>query len=171
MLGREDVVAAVGAAHHVLAEEHASSANRLRPPHYTGPATHEGVEAFLKTRVAKWAKEKQEAIAAATAEFVEVSKVEPVAPPRWVVAAHTRVGELNAELADQMMSLSLPDALAESEAERTAFEKALRESSEPVLAAARTAFENCVQLSERYHLSDGEREYCQERLNGLPLVE
>jgi hypothetical protein len=168
MLGRERVVSAVGAAHHVIAEKHARAVAKLSPPRYHGPATHEGVNAFLQGPVAKWAQQKQASIAEVTRAYAAIAEIPPVPPGRWIVTGHTRVGELNADLADQLLSLTLPGTLAQDDAERQAFERTLRASGTPVVAASRSAFESCVKLSEQYHLTDGEREYCQERLNGLP---
>jgi len=168
MLGRERVVAAVGAAHHVLAEKHAQDVAKLSPPRYQGPATHEGVNAYLQGPVAKWAQQKQASIAEATRAYATTAQIQPVPPGHWIVAGYTRVGELNADFADQMTSLSLPGPLAQDDAERQAFERALLASASPVVAASRAAFESCVKLSEQYHLTDGEREYCRERLQGLP---
>jgi NTP pyrophosphatase (non-canonical NTP hydrolase) len=171
MLGRERVVDAVGAATFVLAEQHARQASALRPPRYLGPPTHAGVNDFVQNKVATWARSKQEKIAAAIQGYAKTAKIVPVPPGRWIVLGHTRVGELNAELADEILGLSLPAQLAKDDGEREAFERAMRGSAAPAVGAARAAFESCVRLSEQYRLAAGEHQYCRERLNGLPPAE
>jgi len=171
MLGRERVVEAVGAATYVLAEKPALEATALRPPRYSGPPTHAGMSDFMQTKVAAWARKKLELIRVATHAYAAAADIRPVPPGRWMVAGTTRVGELNAELADQMTSLALPPPLANDETEQRSFDRAMLASVAPVVAASRAAFERCVEFSEKYRLSNGEREYCHERLNGLPSPE
>ncbi len=167
MLGRERVVGAVGAAHHVLAEQHARGAAALTAPRYSGPPTHEGVSAFLQQQVAKWAQARQVHIAAATRAFGAVGAIRPVPPERWVVLSHARVGEMNAELAHAMTQIELPATFAGDTAIREAFERTLRTSVVPIVATARESFDHCVQLSEQYRLT-ALRERCQQRTGELP---
>lgn len=170
MAGRERVVDAVGAATFVLAERHALAASARKAPRYRGPATHAGVNDFLTHEVAAWALKQQEDIALATRGYQEISSIRPVGPARWIVAGHLRVGELNADLADQLTSIALPPPLAEDDAEREAFARATMTAASPVLTAARTAFQGCIDLAERSRLDDDAGTYCRGRLNGLPAT-
>ena len=168
MEGREAVVDAVGVARFVLAEARARSVTRLGPPRFAGPPTHEGAARFLDTQVRQWAEKKQQALLAVADELDKLRSIQPVPPVRWMVAGQTRLGELRADFADQLLSISLPEKLAANASERQAFERALSGSAQPVLAGAKQAFATCVDLSRDQPALATQQEYCKERKNALP---
>jgi hypothetical protein len=163
MLGRERVVDAVGAAQFLLAEKQRSRADSLAPPKYRGPKNSDGVERFIQGPVASWAQQRQRAVMAAAAGYDKVLAIRPVPPPRWVVAASARTGQLWHDLAQAMTSIELPEELS---ADQAAFEKAMAGSAKPAHDNARQAFERCQKHAAAADIDDDYADTCRQALKG-----
>ena len=140
MLGRTRVVDAVGAAHFHLGEQKRQQAAALKVPRYAGPQTVDGVDAYINSTLADWARKRQQIASDAQSAYQQVIAIRPVPPPRWVVAALARTGELWQSFAEDFVAAKLPDRLARDADTLAAFERALKRSAEPAHKAAQRSF-------------------------------
>ena len=86
---------AVGEAYFFSAEEHRrAEVESIKFPEYHGNGTKADVLKHVNGKVADWMKKKAGAIVKVEAEYKKVVDLQPEPPPRWVIAAGSRVGLL-----------------------------------------------------------------------------
>ncbi len=66
----------------------------LRFPVYSGSGSTADVKRHIDTKVKEWLERKMAAITKVEREYAQIMAIQPVAPPRWVIAAGSRVGGL-----------------------------------------------------------------------------
>src|SRR5262249_47468839 len=88
------VLTAVGEAYFYFGEQKKKETDRIRFPEYKGQGTRDDVLKHIKTKVADWMKKKRAAIEDTDKEYQKIIKLEPTPPPRWVIAAGSRVGQM-----------------------------------------------------------------------------
>jgi hypothetical protein len=154
MLGRENVVDAVGAAEFGLGDELRTKAKKLTLPAYSGPTTVQGVNQYVKGPVASWIAKKQALLSAAEARYRAIAEIRPVPPPRWTVAGAAMLGQAYADFAEDFRGAKLPPALERDAQVSSAFTNATREAEKPLAERARQSFENCRKLAERLGIED-----------------
>lgn len=160
MQGREQVVDAVGTAYFLLAEQlRAAAAARSMPP-YRGKATVKGVNRYVQSQVARWAKEREEMVGEAEREYVRIGQIRPVPPARWVVAAAAATGHMWADFAAAFTHAPPPPPVAEDQELRAAWEAAMTEAAAPAHAKARRAFERCRRAAARVPAAAADAERC-----------
>ena len=111
------------------------------------------------TTAATWLADKRKAIDEAEKVYLEVLAIQPMAPPRWVVAATARVAEMRGGISDELRSLPAPRGWKSKGPspwgrrweEVWADWKALREQAgAPSLAHAKEAYRRCASESVKY---------------------
>ena len=86
---------AVGEALFFAAEEHRrADVETIRFPEYHGNGKKDDVLKHVNGKVADWMKKKAAAIVKVEAEYKKIVDLQPEPPPRWVIAAGSRVGLL-----------------------------------------------------------------------------
>jgi hypothetical protein len=136
-------------------------AGALKVPRYSGPQTVDGVDAYIGSALAAWARQRQQLVSEAQTAYQKVIAIRPVPPSRWVVAALARTGELWRSFAEEFTSAKLPDKLARDADTQAAFERALQRSAEPAREAAQRSFSNCRRHAERFGLPNQDAAACE----------
>lgn len=159
-----EVLEAVGEAEFYFAERVERAAQAIQIPRYRGPLKEKPLLRYMNERQA-WDVKKRQAIERADKAYLQVVQIEPIAPPRWVVAAARRVGHIWAAYAKEGESIPKltgpmpghPDITYEEL--RAAYEGHV--GSPPWIDRAREAFKTCVQQAVRAKHFDENARYCE----------
>ncbi|MEP7125114.1 MAG: hypothetical protein ABJE95_29560 [Byssovorax sp.] len=163
------VLTAVGEAIFFFAEAKRREAEAIARPVYKGAGERDDVLKFVNRLVSTWIKERRAAIEGAEKAYAEVLNLQPMAPPKWVVASASRVARMHARLRVELLTLPFPKSWkaqgaspwgAPWEEIRAAFRGRLDEVSEPMEARAKAAFKACVNTSVRYQYFDEHASAC-----------
>jgi tetratricopeptide (TPR) repeat protein len=154
----------VGEAVFFFAEQKRAKVETVKFPAYTGPGDKEKVLKHINEKVAAWIKKKKPLIEEATKEYKKIIDLEPVPPPRWVIAAGARVGQMWGKFVDEFRAAPIPDYMKKDYELRTAYYGALDDASEPQKQTAKGAFETCLGYSVKYQYFDYFSRSCEEWL-------
>ncbi|MDI1477648.1 hypothetical protein [Polyangium sp. y55x31] len=154
----------VGEALFFFAEQRRAEVDAIRYPEYKGAASRDEVMKHINTKVVEWVKKKRPAIEEVEKAYSQVTALEPVAPPRWVVASASRVGQLWAKFVAEFRAAPIPKewrgngvipgtTITYEELRRAYYEK-LDEASELQKLQAKKSFEVCVKYSSKYQYFD-----------------
>lgn len=100
---------AVGEAIFYDADEHKrSDVDVIRFPEYHGSGKKDDVLKHVTGKVADWMKKKSTAIVKLEAEYKKIIDLQPEPPPRWVIAAGSRVGLLWGDFVDDFRRAPYP---------------------------------------------------------------
>ena len=80
----------------------------IRFPEYHGSGKKDDVLKHVKGKVADWMKKKSTAITKIEAEYKKIVDLQPEPPPRWVIAAGSRVGLLWGDFVDDFRRAPYP---------------------------------------------------------------
>src|SRR6185503_14763805 len=80
------MLTAVGEALFFFAEQKRKDVDKIKFPEYRGSGQRDDVLKHINTKVADWVKKKRPAIEETEKEYLKIVKLEPDAPPRWVIA-------------------------------------------------------------------------------------
>lgn len=139
---------ALGEAHFFFAEQERAGVSAVRLPAYRGPGDRDA----LKDAVARRAS----AIQRAEAGYTQIMNIQPMAPPKWVVAGAAQVAGMWADLADEIRALAGPPR--KSKAKGSGLPAELAEIVESPFNKARGAAKKCVELAVKFeHVSDFSR--------------
>ncbi len=161
-LGR--ALEAVGEAYFYFAEEKKAKVDKVAFPEYKGPGTKEGVVKHIQTKVKDWIGKKRPLIDEASAEYKKIVDLQPVPPPRWVIAAGSRVGDMWGKFVKEFRAAPIPDAIKRDYELRTAYYGSLDEASEPQKQQAKNAYNICLGYSVKYQYFDEFSRTCEEWL-------
>jgi hypothetical protein len=161
-LGR--ALEAVGEATFFFAEQKKAKVDKVNFPVYKGPGTKEAVLKHIQTKVKDWITKKRPLIEDASAEYKKIVDLQPVPPPRWVIAAGSRVGEMWGTFVKEFRAAPIPDSMKKDYEVRTAYYGALDDASEPQKQQAKSAFEVCLGYSVKYQYFDQFSRTCEEWL-------
>jgi hypothetical protein len=163
---------AVGEATFYFAELKKKETDKIRFPEYKGQGTRDDVLKHVKTKVIDWMKKKEAAIKATDLEYQKVIKLEPSPPPRWVIAAGSRVGQMWGKFVAEFRAAPIPREwkghgnvpgagdLTYDELRGTYYQS-LDEASEPQKQAAKAAYKTCLDLSVKYQYFDDYSRACE----------
>jgi len=151
-LGR--ALEAVGEALFFFAEQKKAKVDKIPFPEYKGPGTKELVLKHIQTKVKDWIGKKRPLIDEASAEYVKIVNLQPVPPPRWVIAAGSRVGDMWGKFVKEFRAAPIPDQMKKDYEIRTAYYGALDEASEPQKQQAKSAYATCLGYSVKYQYFD-----------------
>lgn len=158
-LGR--ALEAVGEAQFFFAEKEREKLDRLTFPAYTGPGDKEAVMKHINTKVKDWYEKKGKAITAAEKEYKKIIDLQPVPPPRWVIAAGSRVGEMWGTFVKEFRSAPIPKEWKKDDMIRNAYYNSLDEASEPWKQRAKGASVTCLGYSVKYQYFDEYSRACE----------
>lgn len=170
------VLTAVGEAYFFYAEQKRKDVDKIRFPEYKGQGTREEVIKHINTKVADWVKKKRPAIEEAEKEYLKVVKLEPVPPPKWVIAAGSRVGQMWGKFVAEFRAAPIPNEwkghgvvpgtadLTYDELRGEYYSK-LDEASEPQKQQAKGAYKTCLDYSVKYQYFDEFSRTCEQWLS------
>jgi tetratricopeptide (TPR) repeat protein len=161
-LGR--TLTAVGEAHFFFAEQKRKAADEIRFPEFKGAATKEAVLEHINTKVVEWVRKKRPAIEEAEKEYLKIVSLQPMPPPRWVIASSARVGQMWGKFTAEFRAApipkewkgkgKLPGTELTYESIRKDYYERLDEASEPQKQTAKAAFKKCVDYSTKFQWFD-----------------
>ncbi len=151
-LGR--ALEAVGEALFFFAEEKKAKVDKVAFPEYKGVGTKEGVVKHIQTKVKDWIGKKRPLIDDASADYIKIVNLQPVPPPKWVIAAGSRVGDMWGKFVKEFRAAPIPDGIKKDYELRTAYYGSLDEASEPQKQQAKSAYGTCLGYSVKYQYFD-----------------
>jgi tetratricopeptide (TPR) repeat protein len=169
------VLTAVGEAYFFFAEEKKAVVDRIVFPEYKGSGERKEVEDFVNTKVVDWQKKKRAAVEEADKEYQKVLELQPSPPPRWVIAAGSRVGQMKGKFVAEFRAAPIPKDWKQNgpspfgdvlwEEIRGAYYAKLDEVSEPDKLAAKAAYKTCLDRSVKYQYFDEFSRSCEQWLS------
>jgi hypothetical protein len=170
---------AAGEAAFFAAEQKRAEADKIAFPVYTGSGKKDDVERFVKQKVMAWVGKKHPAIEEAERAYRAIVDLQPVPPPRWVVAAADRVGTLWDGFVRALHGAPVPAEWKRSgpvpgapgltyEELRAEFSKQLDEAAEPYVRSARSAFATCREQAAKHGIVDEHSRACEAWLAAHP---
>jgi hypothetical protein len=166
---------AEGEALFFFAEKKRRDVETIRFPELRGPSTREAVLAHVNTKVKEWVLKKRPAIEDAEREYRKIVDIQPVPPPRWVIAAANRVGGMWGKFVAEFRAAPIPrewkghgpvpgaGKLTYDDLRREWYAK-LDEASAPQRQVAKSAFSTCVAYSVKFQYDDDFAKQCREWL-------
>jgi TolA-binding protein len=156
---------AVGEALFFFAEQKKKEVDKIKFPEYKGSGERADVLKHVQTKVADWVKKKRASIEDADKEYQKIRNLQPVPPPRWVIAAGSRVGQMWGKFVAEFRAAPIPKEWKQNgphptipdltwEDIRGNYYAALDEASEPQKQAAKGAFKECLDLSVKFQYFD-----------------
>jgi hypothetical protein len=162
-LGR--ALEAVGEALFYFAErQKAAKVDKMKLPEYKGKKDKAGITKHIQTSVKTWYENKSKAIKEVSGEYKKIVDLQPVPPPRWVIASGSRVGEMWGVFVKEFRSAPIPKEWEKDYEIRTAYYGALDDASEPYKKGAKSAYEVCLGYSVKYQYFDEFSRKCEEWL-------
>jgi TolA-binding protein len=161
-LGR--ALEAVGEAIFFFAELKKAKVDKVPFPEYKGPGEKKAVLTHIQVKVKDWIGKKRPLIDDASMEYKKIVDLQPVPPPRWVIAAGARVGEMWGTFVKEFRAAPIPDFIKKDYELRTSYYGALDDASEPQKKQAKSAFEVCLGYSVKYQYFDQFSRKCEEWL-------
>jgi TolA-binding protein len=166
------VLTAVGEANFFFAELKKKEVDKIRFPEFKGEGSRDEVLKFVTTKVGDWIKKKRPAIEEAEKEYLKIVTLEPVPPPKWVIAAGSRVGQMWGKFVAEFRAAPIPKEwkgkglvpgtadLTYDELRGTYYAK-LDEASEPQKLQAKAAYKKCLDYSVKYQYFDEYSRNCE----------
>jgi hypothetical protein len=151
---------AVGEAYFYAAEDaRRTIVEPITFPVYKGAGNKVDVLKHINTKVTAWYKKKMEAIEKVEPEYIKILDIQPVKPPRWVIAAGSRAGLMWGNFVDEFRAAPIPVEWKKDAELRGAYYDALDAASEPFKSKhAKPALEKCLKLSvEQQYFDDFSR--------------
>jgi tetratricopeptide (TPR) repeat protein len=136
-------------------------------PPYKGAGTKDDIKKYMDKTLMPWVQKKRAAIEEVDKEYQKITDLQPVPPPRWVIAAASRAGLMWGEFVDDFRKAPYPkdwdkkgfvpgtgDTLTWNEVKRNYLEH-LDEASEPIKKEqAKPALKRCLDDSVKYQYFD-----------------
>jgi hypothetical protein len=156
-------VTAVGEAFFYAADEaKRNEVDKIKFPEYHGPGTKEDVLKHVNTKVAAWLQKKKPAIEKVAAEYKKILDLQPDAPPRWVIAAGSRVGLMWGSFVDEFRAAPIPEAWKKDAELRGVYYDALDGASQPIKDhQAKPALVTCLAYSVKFEYYDDFSRSCE----------
>jgi TolA-binding protein len=166
------VLTAVGEALFFFAEQKKKEVDRVRFPEFKGQGTRDEVIKFVKGKVADWIKKKRPLIEETEKEYLKIVQLEPAPPPKWVIAAGARVGQMWGKFVAEFRAAPIPKEWKGSgpipgagdltfEELRGTYYQSLDEASEPQKQQAKAAYKTCLNYSVKFQYFDEYSRACE----------
>ena len=157
---------AVGEAYFYSAEElKKETVDKVKFPEYHGSGSREDVIRHINTKVKDWLEKKTPAIEKAAAEYKKIVDLQPDAPPKWVIAAGSRVGLMWGDFVEAFRKAPIPEAWKKDTEIRGVYYDALDAKSEPIkVQRAKPALVTCLSYSVKFQYFDEYSRSCEEWL-------
>jgi hypothetical protein len=111
----------VGEALFYFAEVEKETVDRYEFPVYKGNKDKEGITKHIGTKVKDWFTKKKEMVTKASLEYKKIIDLQPVPPPRWVIAAGSQVGAMWGKFVTDFRSAPIPKEWEKDYEIRTAY--------------------------------------------------
>ncbi|MGO9714615.1 MAG: tetratricopeptide repeat protein [Polyangiaceae bacterium] len=149
-------VTAVGEAYFYAADAlKKTEVDNIKFPEYHGPGTKADVLKHVQTKVAAWLQKKKPAIEKVAGEYKKILDLQPDAPPRWVIAAGSRVGLMWGNFVDEFRAAPIPADWKKDPELRGVYYDALDGASEPIKSGrAKPALVTCLAYSVKFEYFD-----------------
>jgi len=169
---------AVGEAMFFAAEERKKDkVDAIAFPVYKGPGTKDDIKRYMDKSLMPWVGKKREAIEDVDKDYQKITELQPVPPPRWVIASASRAGMMWGNFVDDFRKAPYPkewdkkgfvpgtgDTLSWNEVKATYLEH-LDEASEPIKKEkAKPALKRCLDDSVKYQYFDEYSRDCEKWL-------
>lgn len=181
------VITAVGEALFFFAEQKRTEVEAIRFPEFIGSGDKESVLKFINTKVSEWLKKKNQAIDDTDREYQKILNIQPVPPPRWVIAAAGRVGFMWSSFVDDFRRTPTPkewnsnavvpgSSITYGEL-RQLYRQSLSSLSDPLRERSKQAFRVCIDYSRKFQWFDDHSRAClawlekNDRKRWIPLDE
>lgn len=169
------VLTAVGEAKFYFAEQERKKVDAITFPEYKGSGKRDDVLKHINVKVKGWIGKKRPAIEKAEKEYLKVVQLEPVPPPRWVIASGARVGQMWGKFVAEFRAAPVPKEwkgqgfvpgtdLSYAEL-RGVYYQRLDEASEPQKQMAKRAYKTCLNYSVKFQHFDDYSRSCEEWLS------
>jgi tetratricopeptide (TPR) repeat protein len=147
---------AVGEAYFMAAEDmRERDVESIKFPAYKGAGTKEDVLKHINTKVKDWLDKKMPAIDKVGAEYKKIVDLKPEPPPRWVIAAGSRVGLMWGGFVDEFRGAPIPTAWKSDPEMRGIYYDALDGKSQPIKdQKAKPALVTCLTYSVKFQFFD-----------------
>jgi len=147
---------AVGEAYFYAAEgQKRANVDPVKFPEYHGPGTKDDVLKHINTKVRDWLGKKRPAIEKVEVEYKKIVDLQPDAPPKWVIAAGSRVGLMWGDLVDDFRKAPIPESWKKDAEIRGVYYDALDAQSEPIkVQKAKPALVTCLAYSVKFQYFD-----------------
>lgn len=156
---------AVGESLFFFAEVKKKDVDKVKFPEYKGSGERADVLKHIQTKVQDWVKKKRTAIEEADKEYQKIVTLQPTPPPRWVIAAGSRVGQMWSRFVAEFRAAPIPKEWNQKgphplipdltwEDIKFNYYASLDEASEPQKQSAKAAFKTCLDLSVKYQYFD-----------------
>ncbi|MDP9033469.1 MAG: tetratricopeptide repeat protein [Myxococcota bacterium] len=157
---------AVGEAIFYAAEERKKEKVDALPfPAYKGPSSKEDILKYNEKTLKPWVVKKQTAIEDVDKDYQKITELQPVPPPRWVIAAASRAGLMWGNFVDAFRAAPIPKEWAKDAEIRGTYYQHLDEASEPVkVNKAKPALKRCLDDSVKYQYFDEYSRDCEKWL-------
>ncbi len=140
----------------------AANVDKLRFPEYRGHGKRDEVLKHINVKVRAWLETKTPAIEKVAAEYKKVVDLQPEAPPKWVIAAGSRVGLMWGEFVDDFRRAPIPDGWKKDPEMRGVYYDALDAKSEPIkVQRAKPALVTCLAYSVKFEYFDAFSRSCE----------
>jgi hypothetical protein len=154
-----------------FAEQKRKEVDRIIFPGYKGSGSRDDVVRHIRTKVKDWVEKKRPAIQAAEQEYLRIVELQPAPPPRWVIAAGARVGNMWGKFVAEFRAAPIPKEwrgngmvpgtdVSYAEIRGTYYDEIDR-ASEPQKLHAKGAFETCLRYSVKYMFFDEYSRSCE----------
>ena len=154
---------AVGEAYFYSAEEARKAiVEPIVFPVYKGAGNKADVLKHIQTKVKDWYTKKRDAIAKVEPEYFKILEIQPIKPPKWVIAAGSRAGLMWGDFVDQFRAAPIPKEWKTDPELRGAYYDALDAASEPFKRDhAKPALKKCLDLSVQQQYFDEYSRSCE----------
>ncbi len=125
----------------------------------------EKITKFINTKVKGWIEKKRPAIVDASNEYKKIVDLQPVPPPRWVIASGARVGQMWGDFVKDFRAAPIPSFIKNDTELRNAYYHSLDAASEPQKQEAKSAFKVCLGYSVKYQYFDHFSRSCEKWLS------
>ncbi len=134
-----------------------TEADRTRVPVYSGARTRNEILRFIYDRLGPWVETKRKQLQAASDAYERVLHVWPAPPPRWVIAASVRVGQLWGDFVADYRSVPLPDDVEPDSPHRASSYFGTFDSPDaPFLQRAKGAYLTALEFGHRYGIANAD---------------
>jgi tetratricopeptide (TPR) repeat protein len=161
-LGR--ALTAVGEALFYFAEKKRQVVDKVKFPEYKGTGDKDAVLKHIQTKVKDWIDKKKPLVTDATSEYKKIVDLQPLPPPKWVIAGGAQVGGMWSKFVKEFRGAPIPTYMSKDYELRTAYYGALDDASEPLKLIAKGAFKTCLDYSVTYQYFDEFSRSCEEWL-------
>ena len=136
--------------------------DKIKFPEYHGSGSKDDVLKHINTKVKDWLEKKGPAITKVEAEYKKIVDLQPDAPPKWVIAAGSRVGLMWGDFVDEFRRAPIPEAWKKDAEIRGIYYDALDAKSEPIkVQKAKPALVTCLAYSVKFQYFDDYSRACE----------